>query len=203
MQRSRTVRRPRQSIPDSLSGRVPPGQIVTPRWPVLHQGEVPEFDPKTWDFRVFGLVESPRAWTWDAFRELPMATVAGDLHCVTRWSTFDHAWTGVRPIVLHELAGVSPHARFALLHGEAGYTANVPTDLLLGVDVILALLHDGEPLTADHGAPVRAILPALYAWKSVKWLRGIEFLEDDAPGFWEGYGYSNSADVWRAERFES
>lgn len=132
-----------------------------------------------------------------------MATIDGDLHCVTRWSTFDHRWTGVRPLVLFEMAGVPSTARYALLHGEAGYSANVPISDLLGAGVILALAHDGIPLTPEHGAPVRAVIPGRYAWKSVKWLRGIEFLEEDKPGFWEGYGYSNSADPWREERFES
>lgn len=203
MQRTRTVRLPRRSIPDALTNRVPPGQIVTPRWPVLHQGDVPAFDPETWDFRIWGLVESPQVLTWDVFQSLPVTSVEGDLHCVTRWSTFDHRWTGVRPLVLHELAGVPANARFALLHGEAGYTANIPIDALLGEDVILATAHDGDPLSPEHGAPLRAVIPGRYAWKSVKWLRGIEFLEDDQPGYWEAYGYSNSADPWREERFES
>ena len=202
MHRSRSVRLPRRSIPDALAERVPPGQIVTPRWPILHQGDVTRFDPETWDFRVWGLVEAPLAWNWEAFQALPMATIEGDLHCVTRWSTFDHRWTGVRPLVLYEMAGGSTSARYALLHGEAGYSANVPVDALLATDVILALAHDGDPLTPEHGAPVRAVIPGRYAWKSVKWLRGIEFLEEDMPGFWERYGYSNSADPWREERFE-
>jgi DMSO/TMAO reductase YedYZ molybdopterin-dependent catalytic subunit len=182
---------------------VPPGQFVATRWPVLHQGEVPPFDPTTWDLRVWGLVEAPQCWTWETFVALPVVTVDGDLHCVTRWSSIGHAWTGVRPRTIVEIAGVQPDARFVILHGEAGYSANLPVAALFADDVMLATRHDGEPLTPEHGAPLRVVIPGRYAWKSVKWLRGLEFVSEDRPGFWEGYGYSNSADPWREERFES
>ncbi|MGH2618545.1 MAG: molybdopterin-dependent oxidoreductase [Thermomicrobiales bacterium] len=182
---------------------MPPGQIVSPRWPVLHQGQIPLFDPASWDFRVWGLVETPATWRWDAFQNLPVSDVSGDLHCVTRWSTLEHDWHGVRPCAILERTGVLPAARYVLLHGEGGYTANLPIDVLLADDVVLATHHGGEPLTPEHGAPLRAVAPGRYAWKSVKWLRGIEVLADDRPGFWEEFGYSNSADPWREERFES
>jgi DMSO/TMAO reductase YedYZ molybdopterin-dependent catalytic subunit len=204
--RSRVVpARARQgaSLPPEIAQRLPPGQILTRRWPVLHQGDVPPFDPETWDLRVWGLVDEPRVWTWDDFSALPMDSAAGDLHCVTRWSSIDHRWRGVRPSVLFALIRAQPMARFALLHGEGGYTANVPVEVLLGEDVLLATHHDGEPLLPEHGAPLRVVIPSRYAWKSVKWLRGIELLAEDEPGFWERYGYSNSADPWREQRFES
>jgi DMSO/TMAO reductase YedYZ molybdopterin-dependent catalytic subunit len=202
-QRARTVRFRRPTVSADVSDRVPPGQIVTPRWPVLHQGEVPPFDPATWDFRVWGLVADARVWTWDEFRSLATIATRGDLHCVTRWSTLNHAWQGVAPRAIIEFAGVDPSARFAILHAEGGYSANVALDTLLAVDVVLATHHDGELLTPEHGAPLRAVIPGRYAWKSVKWLRGIEILAEDRPGFWETFGYSNSADPWREERFES
>jgi DMSO/TMAO reductase YedYZ molybdopterin-dependent catalytic subunit len=202
--KARPVRNPRRpAIPESIARRLPPGQFASSRWPILHQGEVPSFDPASWDFRVSGLVDRPATWSWEAFRALPATSAHGDLHCVTRWSTLDHLWTGVAPRTIVELVGVSAEARFVMLHGEGGYTANLPLPVFLGDDVILATHHAGEPLTPEHGAPLRAVVPSRYAWKSVKWLREIEFLPDDAPGFWEGYGYSNAADPWREERFES
>lgn len=203
VQRSHAVRFRRPAVPGELAHRVPPGQFVTPRWPVLHQGDVPPFDPEIWDFRVWGLVANSGVWTWDEFRVLPANEVRGDLHCVTRWTTLDHQWRGVAPRTIVKHAGVSPLARFVMFHGDGGYTANIPIAAFLGEDVVLATHHDGEPLTPEHGAPVRAVVPGRYAWKSVKWLRGIEFLPDNRPGFWEAFGYSNAADPWREERFES
>ena len=202
-QRTRTVRFRRPAIAEDLARRVPPGQFVTPRWPVLHQGEVPSFEPAAWDFRVWGLVRNPMKWTWDEFRQLPSIETRGDLHCVTRWSTFDHVWHGVAPSTIVDFAEVESAARFVMLYGEAGYQANIPLGVFLEEDVVLAMRHGGAPLTPQHGAPVRAVIPGRYAWKSVKWLRGVEFLAEDRPGFWEGFGYSNSADPWREERFES
>jgi DMSO/TMAO reductase YedYZ molybdopterin-dependent catalytic subunit len=202
--RIRPVRKPRRrAIPESIAHRLPPGQFASSRWPILHQGEIPPFDPATWDFRVSGLVDRPTIWTWEAFHALPATSVNGDLHCVTRWSTLDHHWTGIAPRTIAELVGVSPAAHFVMLYGEGGYSANLPLQVFLAEDVILATHHADEPLTPEHGAPLRAVVPSRYAWKSVKWLRGIEFLPDDTPGFWEEYGYSNSADPWREERFES
>lgn len=197
----RSARRP--PLPESVADRVPPGQFYTPRWPVLHQGDVPEFAPETWNFRVWGLVAAPRAWSWEEFQRLPAIESAGDLHCVTRWSTLDHQWHGVAPAAIVAITNPLPAARFVLLHGEGGYTANLPLETFLAPDVVLATGHDGAPLSAEHGAPLRAVVPGRYAWKSVKWLRGVEFLAEDRPGFWEGYGYSRSADPWQEERFES
>jgi DMSO/TMAO reductase YedYZ molybdopterin-dependent catalytic subunit len=204
IQRTRPVRTPRRPpIPEDLAERVPPGQIVATRWPVLHQGDLPPRDLETWDFRIWGEVGNPLTWNWDEFASLPVVTICGDLHCVTRWSSLDHRWSGVRPRTLVDVVRPTTDARFVLLHGEGGYSANLPLDALLDDDVVLATGHDGEPLTVDHGGPLRAVVPGRYAWKSVKWLRGIEFLRDDQPGFWEGYGYSDSADPWQEERFQS
>ena len=172
------------------------------RWPVLHQGDIPPFDPATWDLRVWGLVDAARNWTWGELQSLPEVTVDGDLHCVTRWSSLGHEWTGVSSRGLCDLARVKPSARFVLLHGEGGYTANLAIEAFLDRRVVLATRHDGQPLTPEHGAPLRAVVPDRYAWKSVKWLRGVEFLEENRPGLWESFGYSNSADPWREERFE-
>jgi DMSO/TMAO reductase YedYZ molybdopterin-dependent catalytic subunit len=180
---------------------VPPGQVVAKRWPVLHTGDVPPFDAATWDFRVIGLVSVPLRLTWQDVQALPRVTVAGDLHCVTRWSLLGRTWHGVLFTELLERAGVLPEAAFALLTGEGGYTANVPVSALRDDDAILALASDGEILTPEHGYPLRAIIPSRYAWKSVKWIRGIELLCEDQPGFWEGYGYHDNADPWREERF--
>jgi DMSO/TMAO reductase YedYZ molybdopterin-dependent catalytic subunit len=190
-------------ISELLKHRVPPGQVITRRWPVLHQGEVPSFDRGTWDFRVWGQVETPKVLSWERFQALPTITINGDLHCVTRWSTLDHRWTGVASRTIVDLARVTSSARFVVLHGEGGYTANLPVEVFLGESVVLATLHDGEPLTPEHGSPLRAVVPDRYAWKSVKWLRGVEFLAEDRPGFWESFGYSSAADPWREERFES
>jgi DMSO/TMAO reductase YedYZ molybdopterin-dependent catalytic subunit len=181
--------------------RLPPGQVIAKRWPVLHYGEVPAFEPASWNFRVSGLVRQPLRLTWDEVQALPRVTVAGDLHCVTRWSLLGHEWHGVPFTTVLELAGALPEAAFALLIGEGDYTANVPLSALRDQNAILALASDGEPLTPEHGFPLRAIIPSRYAWKSVKWLRGIELLSDDQPGFWERYGYSDNADPWQEERF--
>ncbi len=201
--KARAVRRARRpTIPAGQAHCVPPGQVIASRWPVLHQGAIPPFDPATWDLRVWGLVDAAMSWTWDGLQSLPAVTVDGDLHCVSRWSSIGHTWTGVSSRALCDLARVKPSARFVVLHGEGEYSANLAIDDFLDRRVVLATHHDGEPLTPEHGAPVRAVVPARYAWKSVKWLRGVEFLAENRPGLWESFGYSNSADPWREERFE-
>jgi DMSO/TMAO reductase YedYZ molybdopterin-dependent catalytic subunit len=201
--KARPARRVRRAIiPADLAHRVPPGQVVATRWPVLHQGDVPPFDPATWDLRVWGLVDAEMSWTWAELHRLPVVTIDGDLHCVTRWSSLGHTWRGVSSRYLCDFARVGPGARFVVLHGEGGYTANLALADFLDRRVIIATHHDGEPLTPEHGAPLRAVIADRYAWKSVKWLRGVEFLAEDRPGYWETFGYSNSADPWREERFD-
>jgi len=197
--RSSIVKRPK--IDPALQERLPPGQFLAKRWPVRHEGAIPPFDPATWSLRVWGCVARPVAWSWDAFQALPQVTITGDMHCVARWSLLDLVWSGTPFAEVMVRTDVLPEARFVIFHGEGGYTANLPLTAMTP-DVLLATAHDGAPLSPERGGPVRLVAPNRYAWKSVKWLRGIEFARDDAPGFWERYGYSASADPWAEERFD-
>jgi len=181
--------------------RLPPGQVVTDKWPVLHYGSVPRTDLKTWDFKVHGLVEAPQRWTWEEFQKLPRVKVRSDIHCVTRWSRYDNLWEGVSIREVLDRAKLRPEAHHAIAHAENGFTANLPLRELLNDDVLLADKHDGEPLTPDHGYPLRLVVPRRYFWKSAKWIRAIELVASDQPGFWERNGYHNEADPWREERF--
>lgn len=184
-------------------GRLPPGQSLTLKWPVLHYGSVPRFDPARWDFRVAGLVEHPLRFTWDEFNRLPRAHTTSDFHCVTRWSRFDNQWDGVALREILSLSQPLSNANYVLVHAEQGYTANLPLADLDRADVLLATHHDGESLTPDHGYPLRLIVPQLYAWKSVKWVRGLELLERDQAGFWEQNGYHMRGDPFKEERFDT
>jgi DMSO/TMAO reductase YedYZ molybdopterin-dependent catalytic subunit len=183
------------------AGRLPPGQSLTLKWPVLHVGDVPRFDPERWDFRIFGAVEAPRRLTWAEFTALPMKEVVADMHCVTRWSRCELRWEGVPFRDVYELARAKPEARWVMVHAYAGYTTNVPLDDLLRPTTLFALKHNGEPLPAEHGYPLRLVVPHLYAWKSAKWVRGIEFRTADAPGYWESGGYHIYGDPFREQRF--
>jgi DMSO/TMAO reductase YedYZ molybdopterin-dependent catalytic subunit len=183
------------------AGRLPPGQSLTLKWPVLHEGGIPSFDPAKWDLTVRGLVENPLRLTWQEFKALPRARVKADFHCVTSWSKFDNEWEGVLFRVIAERAKPTPEARFVMVHGEGGYTTNVPLADLMRDDVLLADTHAPEPLTADHGAPLRLVVPHLYAWKSAKWLRGFEFIAQDRAGFWEQVGYHMYGDPFREQRY--
>jgi DMSO/TMAO reductase YedYZ molybdopterin-dependent catalytic subunit len=185
------------------SGRLPAGQSLTLKWPVLHYGSVPRFDPARWDFRMWGLVANPVKLTWDDFNTLPRYHSRSDFHCVTRWSRFDNEWDGVAFKEVLKLAQVKAEAKHVLVHAEQGFTANVPLADLDRDGVLLATHHDGEPLSAEHGHPLRLIVPHLYAWKSVKWVRGFEFLENDAPGFWEQNGYHMYGDPFKEQRFDT
>ncbi len=182
-------------------GRLPPGQSLTLKWPVLHVGKIPEFDPDTWRFTVTGLVERPCELTWAELQALPRVRVTADFHCVTTWSKFDNIWEGVAVRTLIELAKPMPEARFVIQHCEGGYTTNTPLEDLLRDDVLLADGHSPEPLTPVHGGPLRMIVPHLYAWKSSKWIRGLEFVDVDRPGFWEERGYHMYGDPKREQRF--
>ena len=181
--------------------RLPPGQVRTDKWPVLHYGSVPRMDLAKWDFRVTGLVERPQRWTWEEFRQLPRHQVQSDIHCVTRWSRFDNLWEGVPVREVLARSGVKTGAKFAIVHAEQGFTANLPVSELVQDDVLLADRHDGVELTPDHGWPLRLVVPRRYFWKSAKWVRSIELVDSDHPGFWEQNGYHNDADPWREERF--
>jgi DMSO/TMAO reductase YedYZ molybdopterin-dependent catalytic subunit len=195
-----------------MEGRIPPGQSLTRKFPVLHYGPVPRFDPQTWDFRVFGEVEESKRWTWEQFNQLPRSKVVMDIHCVTRWSKFDTHWEGVsvRTLVEQGFITLRPQVRFVLQHAEFGYTANLPLEVVLADNYLLATHFDGMPIEPDHGYPLRSVVGAIperqelnspYFWKGAKWLRGLEFLTSDHPGFWEQAGYHNEADVWKEQRF--
>ena len=181
--------------------RLPPGQVLTDKWPVLHYGSVPTVDLDTWDLRVDGLVEQPGRWTWPQFEQLPRVQVRSDIHCVTRWSRYDNLWEGVSMRELLSRVGAKPQAGFAIIHAEQGFTTNLPIAELLHDDVLLADRHTGQPLTPEHGWPLRLVVPKRYFWKSAKWVRRIELAAGDSPGFWERNGYHNDADPWREERF--
>ena len=187
--------------PPDLAHRVPPGQVLTEKWPVLTYGQTPRFDSKKWSFRCFGLVDAEVAWSWDEFRALPRAEVRCDIHCVTRWSRLDNRFEGVSIGEIMRRVRVKPEARFVRIHADPDYTTNLPLDELVDDDVLLALRHDGQDLTPDHGGPLRLVVPKLYFWKSAKWLRAFEFLDVNAPGFWELNGYHMHADPWKEERY--
>jgi DMSO/TMAO reductase YedYZ molybdopterin-dependent catalytic subunit len=181
--------------------RLPPGQYLTEKWPVLHAGGIPHVDLATWDFKVWGEVERPLTLSWEDFSRLPTVEVTEDIHCVTRWSRFDVTFAGVAWPTIKELVRPRPSAAFAIAHAEQGFTANVPARSLDLEGALLATHADGAPLTAEHGWPLRLIVPGTYFWKSAKWLRGIELSATDKPGFWERYGYHNDADPFEEQRY--
>jgi DMSO/TMAO reductase YedYZ molybdopterin-dependent catalytic subunit len=184
------------------SDRVPPGQFLTEKFPVLHYGSVPIYKGlDDWDFRVFGLVEQPLRFTWEELTRLPIKTQTVDIHCVTRWSKLDTTWTGVPWRDLMRLIRVKPTATHVMAHCEYGFTANVALDVLDDDDTMLAFLYDGKPLEPEHGYPLRLLVPKKYFWKSAKWLRGVEFMAEDRPGFWERNGYHMEGDPWKEQRF--
>jgi DMSO/TMAO reductase YedYZ molybdopterin-dependent catalytic subunit len=181
--------------------RLPPGQYLTEKWPVLHAGTVPKTDLATWDFRVFGEVEEPLTLTWEQLRELPSREVTVDIHCVTRWSRFDTSFRGVHWGELAKLVRPKPSAHYVVAHAEQGFTSNLPLAALEEEEALIAYEADGEPLTPEHGWPLRLMAPSRYFWKSAKWLRGLELRPSDEPGFWERYGYHNDADYWKEQRY--
>jgi DMSO/TMAO reductase YedYZ molybdopterin-dependent catalytic subunit len=193
-------------------GRLPPGQSLTQKFPVLHYGPVPRFSPATWDFRILGEVEEEKRWNWEEFNQLPRTKVVMDIHCVTRWSKFDTEWEGVtvRALIDAGIIKLKPTARYVVEHAEYGYTTNLPLSVVLQDNFIMATHFNGEPLEPDHGYPLRGVVGHIvgkndlidpYFWKGAKWLRGLEFLAEDRPGFWERAGYHNEADIWKEERF--
>jgi DMSO/TMAO reductase YedYZ molybdopterin-dependent catalytic subunit len=193
-------------------GRLPPGQSLTQKFPVLHYGPVPRFNPATWDFRVWGEVEEEVRWTWDEFNRLPRSRVVMDIHCVTRWSKFDTEWEGVsvKTLIDQGLIRLKPTASYILQHAEYGFTVNLPLNVVLQDNFLLATHYNGEPISPDHGYPLRGVvgfipgrpdLKTPYFWKGAKWLRGLQFMAQDRPGFWEQAGYHNEADIWLEQRF--
>jgi DMSO/TMAO reductase YedYZ molybdopterin-dependent catalytic subunit len=181
--------------------RLPPGQYLTEKWPVLHAGTVPKVDLATWEFTVTGEVERDLSLTWEQLLELPSREVTVDIHCVTRWSRFDTTFKGVHWSELAKLVAPKAGARFVIAHAEQGFTANMPLDAIEDEHALIVYEADGEPLTSDHGWPLRLVVPSRYFWKSAKWLRGLELRADDQPGFWERYGYHNDADYWQEQRY--
>ena len=185
------------------SQRVPPGQSRTLKWPVLDASGPPEISLDRWKFSMGGRVARPVEWNWEEFQELPRVKVFSDFHCVTRWSRLGNLWEGVATRVLIEQAGGAlPDAHFVLAHGyDGGWTTNMPLDAFLAEDALVAFLHDGEPISTEHGGPARLIVPRLYAWKSAKWVAGVELLDRDQAGFWERNGYHMNGDPWEEERY--
>lgn len=194
------------------SGRMPPGQSLTQRFPVLHYGPVPPFNPATWDLKAWGEIETPLRLSWNEFNQLPRTHLKMDLHCVTKWSKFDTEWEGValRTLLDQGLIRLKPTAHYLLQHAEYGFTVNLPLEVALQDNFLLATHYDGQPITPDHGYPLRGVIGAIpgradlttpYLWKGAKWLRGLEFMAQDKPGFWEQAGYHNEADIWKEERF--
>ena len=181
-------------------GRVPPGQYLTERFPVLTVGPNPDFDLSTWDFAVVGEVEAPLTLSWDELLDLPQREVTTDIHCVTRWSKLDTVWRGVPVSEVLDRAGVKPSGTHVMAYSDGGYTTNIPLQALLDDDVLLAHTYAGEPLEPDHGAPLRLLVPKRYFWKSAKFLRKLEVMSEDRMGFWELNGYHNDADPWREQR---
>ncbi len=181
--------------------RLPPGQYLTEKWPVLHAGTVPSLDLATWTLEISGEVERPLTLMWEQLLDLPSREVTVDIHCVTRWSRFDTRFKGVHWSELAKLVAPKPSARFVVAHAEQGYTSNVPLAAIEDEEALVVYEADGEPLTAEHGWPVRLLVPSRYFWKSAKWLRGLELLDHDEPGFWERYGYHNDADYSKEQRY--
>jgi len=192
-------------------GRLPPGQSLTQKFPVLHYGSVPSFNPDSWSFKLWGELAEPITWSWEEFQLLPRTKIRMDLHCVTRWSKFDTVWEGVsvRDLIGQGIISVKDTARYVLQHAEHGFTVNLPLEVVLQENFLLATHFEGQPITPEHGYPLRAVIGAIpgrndlmtpYLWKGAKWLRGLQFLAADHPGFWEQAGYHNDADVWKEQR---
>lgn len=183
------------------ANRVPPGQHLTDKWPVLHYGQVPKIETSQWTLKIFGLVEQERVISYQEFTALPMVKVFSDIHCVTTWSRLNNLWEGLSSNEIKNIVNVDPQARFVIIHAFGRFTTNLTISDFFEPDVLLALKHDGQSIAADHGGPVRLVVPRLYFWKSAKWVTGLEFSAIDKPGFWESNGYHNHGDPWKEERY--
>jgi len=194
-------------------GRLPAGQSLTLKFPVLHYGPVPPFNAATWDFRIWGEVEEEKTWAWNEFNQFPRSTIQMDIHCVTRWSKVDTTWEGVsvRTMVEQGLIKIKPEAKYVMQHAEYGFTVNLPLEVVLADNFLLATHFNGEPISPDHGYPLRGVVGFIprredlmtpYFWKGAKWLRALEFMTRDRKGFWEQAGYHNNADAWKEERLQ-
>jgi len=185
---------------DADPTRVPPGQYVTPDFPVLAAGPTPHTPLEEWDFTIVGEIDEPRRWTWEEFRALPSETPTVDIHCVTSWSKLATSWEGVSVDTL--LEDVDTSAEYVLAFSDGGYTTNLPLEDVLDGRAWIAWGYDGDELEPEHGGPARLLVPHLYFWKSAKWVRGLRLLDEDEPGFWEGLGYHNYGDPWRQQRYQ-
>jgi DMSO/TMAO reductase YedYZ molybdopterin-dependent catalytic subunit len=185
------------------SQRIPPGQARSRKWPVLDASGPPSIDLDQWRFQVTGLVGTGLQWDWQEFTALPRVDVFGDFHCVTRWSRLGNLWQGVSTReLIRRAGGARPDAHYVVVHGyDQGWTTNLPLEHFLAEDALVAILHDGESISTEHGGPARLIVPRLYAWKSAKWVAGVELVEQDRPGFWEANGYHMRGDPWAEERY--
>lgn len=202
----------RQALENQMNteGRLPPGQSLTTKFPVLHYGSIPSFDPESWQFRIWGEVEQDIIWTWDEFCQLPTTKIKLDIHCVTKWSKFDTLWQGITipSLIDAGFLKLKDTAAYILQHADGGYTTNLPLEIVLQENFLLATHFDEQPLTPEHGAPVRGVIGHIpgseiktaYFWKGAKWLNGLEILSEDQLGFWEESGYHNQGDPWKEQR---
>ncbi|HCR49619.1 MAG TPA: sulfite oxidase-like oxidoreductase [Bacteroidetes bacterium] len=190
-----------KTLPAEVARRIPPGQFLTQKFPVLTYGSTPKIKTEDWRLQIFGAVASEVTLTWDDLMSLPQIELKTDFHCVTTWSQLDNVWKGVHIREVLKQIKILPEACYVMAHAYGGYTTNMPLEVLDDDDVLLAYGHNGECLTPEHGFPMRLVIPKKYAWKSAKWLSGLEFMQQDRPGFWERNGYSMSADPWREERY--
>jgi len=190
--------------PDTLrENRLPPGQEIRENFPVLHHGRTQKIDISKWTFTVSGLVEEEKKLNFEEFMSLPQVKIFSDIHCVTGWSKLDNLWEGVSTRIIKEIANILPEAKFVIVHAEKGFTTNLTLSDFFEPDVLFALKHNNEPLSPEHGYPVRLVVPRLYFWKSAKWITGVEFTDKDRPGFWESRGYHNRVDPWKEERHQA
>jgi len=187
---------------ENLSQRIPPGQKLTEKFPVLTYGDIPDIQTKDWTFTIEGLVKVKAIYNWNEIMSIEQIALTKDFHCVTQWSRLDNIWEGIKVKDLINKAGLLPNAKFALIYCYGGYTTNLPTKVLLDEDVLLAHKHDGNALLPEHGGPIRLIVPKLYAWKSAKWIKGIKLIETEELGFWENLGYHSYGDPWKEQRFK-
>ncbi|MBI2288464.1 MAG: sulfite oxidase-like oxidoreductase [Chloroflexi bacterium] len=183
------------------ANRIPPGQIITEKWPVLHYGSIPRTEASRWTFTISGLVEKQRQLSYAEFIALPQVKVFSDIHCVTTWSKLNNLWEGVSTDAIRQVSRLLPEARFVTVHAFGGFTTNLSVDDFFESDVLFALKYNNKPLPLEHGYPVRLIVPRLYFWKSAKWVTGVQFTKEDIPGFWELHGYHNHGDPWQEERY--
>ncbi|NEW04996.1 sulfite oxidase-like oxidoreductase [Paenibacillus sp. SYP-B3998] len=200
-ERIKRMKLPVLKVAPELADRIPPGQVVTDRFPILHEGEVPNYEMSEWTLRVFGEVAEEKTFHYEELLALPQTQVVCDIHCVTRWSKLDTVWEGVRFRDFLQLLDIKPEGKYVMLHADNEYETNVPLEDLMGDHILLAFKYDGQPLTLKHGWPLRFLVPHLYFWKSAKWIRGIEFMKEDREGFWERNGFHNTAEPFAEQRF--